>query len=495
MMRSMFSAVSGLRAHQTKMDVIGNNIANVNTIGFKGSRMTFQEVMNQTIQGASAARDGRGGTNPQQVGLGIDVAAMDTFHIQGTVERTEYMTDVMISGNGFFIVSDDANALNQYYTRAGSFSLDASGNLVTPDGFKVLGFRADEEGVLQPNLSGLVISKSATFNPMATDRVTMKGNLDAGTKRFALPADGALVANLAGFNGNQEALDAAGGPNEGMVYRAVLKDPDAAYQPNPNEDNYNPVVYQINQEFTDSVARETSYEVFDGLGGIHRIKQAYIRIEDDADGNSQFRVETFYLDKDGNMIHATGQADDPLTAPQNNILTFDAKGKLIAGQSMQLRIGEGLTNGAEATTFTLSHRDLTMFASSSTAHADETNGFPLGTLDDFTIAPTGEITGIFSNGERKLLGQIRLANFRNPAGLEKIGSNMYRATSNSGIPIEDNPGVGGLGTLSAGSLEMSNVDLSREIVTMIATQRGFQSNSRIITTSDEMLQEVVNMKR
>ncbi|AKL95476.1 flagellar hook protein FlgE [Clostridium aceticum] len=472
MMRSMFSAVSGLRVHQARMDVIGNNIANVNTIGFKGSRMTFQEVMSQTIKGASSARDGRGGTNPQQVGLGIDVAAMDTFHIQGTMERTDYMTDVMISGDGFFIVSDDADFLNHYYTRAGSFTLDADGTLLTPDGLKVLGFRANQEGILQPNLSDLAISKSATFDPMATSRIGMQGNLDSKTKRVDLD-DVLAVAGL--------------GVDDDAVYKAVLKDPEAPAGPD------NPVIYQLNPEYTDMVARETTYEVFDGLGGIHRIKQVYIRIEDDDDDNSRFQIETFYLNKDGGMIHATAGADMP--APGNNILTFDARGKLIDPQPMQLTIGAGLTNGAGQTTFTVDNRNLSMFASSSTAHASEKNGFPLGTLEDFSIAPTGEITGIFSNGERKLLGQIRLANFRNPAGLEKVGSNMYRATSNSGMPMEDNPGVGGLGTLSPGNLEMSNVDLSREIVTMIATQRGFQSNSRIITTSDEMLQEIVNLKR
>src|SRR5690554_3747279 len=169
MMRSMFSAVSSLKAHQLRMDVIGNNIANVNTVGFKGSRVTFQEVFSQTLRGAGRPQEGgRGGTNPQQVGLGINVASMDTFHIRGAVERTDYNTDLMINGDGFFIVSDTAEGANKSYTRAGNFGLDTDGNLITPDGYYVLGYQA-KDGIFSEELTGLKISKSITSPPKATD--------------------------------------------------------------------------------------------------------------------------------------------------------------------------------------------------------------------------------------------------------------------------------------------------------------------------------------
>ena len=180
MMRSMYSAVSSLRSHQLKMDVIGNNIANVNTVGFKGSRVTFQEVFNQTLRGAGRPQEnGRGGTNPQQVGLGTNVSSMDTFHMRGSVESTGYNTDLMINGDGFFIVSDTKSGLNRSYTRAGNFCVDEGGNLLTPDGFYVLGYRCDENGNIQENLEGLKISKAETSPPKATDKAEFEGNIDS----------------------------------------------------------------------------------------------------------------------------------------------------------------------------------------------------------------------------------------------------------------------------------------------------------------------------
>ncbi|KAB3531380.1 flagellar hook protein FlgE [Alkaliphilus serpentinus] len=458
MMRSMFSAVSGLRAHQTRMDVIGNNIANVNTVGFKGSRVTFQEVFSQTLRGAGSPQDGRGGTNPQQVGLGINVASMDTFHIRGAVERTDYNTDLMVNGDGFFIVADDPNFLNRSYTRGGNFALDEAGNLVTADGYRVLGYMADENGVLKSNLEGLQISKAVTFDAQVTANVNFEGNLNSETDILADPAK--TVGN-----------------DDTFVYRL------------------NGAKYEINPLFEETVARETSFQVYDNLGGIHQIKQAYIKVPGAAGppAVSQYAVETFYVNEDGSMIRAAATGN--LVGTPGHTIQFDNNGKLVGGTNAVFTVGEGLTNGAGAFTFDVDFSKLTMFANTSTASATKIDGYKQGTLDDFTIASTGEIMGIFNNGQRRVLGQIALANFKNPAGLEKTASNMYRTTSNSGQAITGVPGSGGFGNLNPGALEMSNVDLSREFTNMITTQRGFQANSRIITTSDEMLQEVVNMKR
>lgn len=459
-MRSMFSAVSGLRAHQTRMDVIGNNIANVNTVGFKGSRVTFQEVFSQTLRGAGSPQAGKGGTNPQQVGLGINIASMDTFHIRGAVERTDYNTDLMVNGDGFFVVADDPNYLNRSYTRAGNFALDQAGNLVTADGYKVLGYRADANGVLQSNMEGLQVSKATTFDAKITENVGFEGNLNSETvttTTYTTPPAGTVGAD-ATFVYMEKAL------------------PSGA------------TAYEINPLYEDSVARETTYEVYDNLGGIHRIKQAFIKT---SDAPSTFTVESFYINADGSMYHAgAGDFSGAAAAVQ-----FDLNGKVSSPTTLNLVIGAPLTNGAGPVNFEIDYNNLTMFANTSTASATSIDGFKQGTLDDFTIASTGEIMGVFDNGQRKLLGQIALANFKNPAGLEKTASNMYRNTSNSGQAIVGVPGSGGFGNLNPGALEMSNVDLSREFTNMITTQRGFQANSRIITTSDEMLQEVVNMKR
>lgn len=446
MMRSMFSAVSGLRAHQTRMDVIGNNIANVNTVGFKGSRVTFQEVFSQTIKGAGSPQDGRGGTNPQQIGLGIDVSSMDTFHIRGAVERTDYNTDLMINGEGFFIVADDANFLNHSYTRAGNFAIDEAGNLVTAEGYRVLGYMADENGVVQSTLGGLIISKSTTFDPQQTTEVTFEGNLNSETEVYSGTA-------LVGADSTD----------------------DAVYVPNATGG------YVVNPDYEDTIARETSYQVYDSLGGIHQIKQAFIKT-----GETTYTVVTFYVDKDGSMSTAAGNVN----------LVFGANGRLTgAVDSMNITIEEDLTNGAGEFSFDVDFSKLKMAANKSTASAQHIDGYKQGTLADFTIAPSGEIVGVFDNDQKRVLGQVAMANFKNPAGLEKTGGNLYRSTSNSGQAIVGAPGSGGFGMLNPGALEMSNVDLSKEFTYMITTQRGFQANSRIITTSDEMLQEVVNMKR
>lgn len=467
MMRSMFTAVSGLRAHQTRMDVIGNNIANVNTVGFKGTRVTFQEVFSQTIKGAGSPQNGRGGTNPQQIGLGINVASMDTFHVRGASERTDYNTDLMINGDGFFIVSDDPNFLSHSYTRAGNFALDEAGNLVTAEGYRVLGYMADENGVLKSNLEGLVISKATTFDAKATSSLRFEGNLNSETKSVSsIQPDSEQPANTGiGANGDN------------AIYLQKTVD--------------GKTVYEINSKYEDYVARETTYQVYDKLGGIHQIKQVYIKKTDNT-----FDVLTFHIDNAGNMtLGGTGTNAGDITAGTVT-LTFGADGKLTGTtNSLEVTVGAGFTNGAGPLTFEVDFSKLTMFANTSTASAQDIDGYKQGTLKDFTIAPSGEIRGIFDNGMERTLGRIALANFKNPAGLEKTQSNLYRSTANSGQAIIGTPGAGGFGQLNPGTLEMSNVDLSKEFTNMITTQRGFQANSRIITTSDEMLQELVNLKR
>ncbi|MCC5909801.1 MAG: flagellar hook protein FlgE [Clostridiaceae bacterium] len=471
MMRSMFSAVSGLRSHQLRMDAIGNNIANVNTVGYKGTRVTFQEVFSQTISGAGSPQEGRGGTNPQQVGLGMTIASMDTIHTRGAIETTDVNTDLMIDGNGFFMVSGDPNFLERSYTRAGMFTEDAVGNLVTPDGLKVLGYQADHNGVLGTNIEGLKIPKDEAYPAEVTKNVRMSGNLNSETKIMDEldPAPGARVAENA--------------------------DDDAVYLMRKREVNGEPITYyELNSEYKDAVARETTFEVYDPLGGIHEIKQVFIKIEDPA-GNSQFAVETFYIEPNGNMIHA-GPEDVSIENGNDVTLGFNTAGELTDDtRAMRLSIPDRLTNGAGEFEFEINYSNLTMFANSSSVSAREVDGYKQGTLVDFTIANTGEITGYFDNGQMRVLGQVALANFSNPAGLEKTGSNLYRASNNSGRAVVGTPGKDGLGVIRAGSLEMSNVDLSREFSNMITTQRGFQANSRVITTSDEMIQEVVNMKR
>ena len=465
MMRSMFSAVSGLKAHQLRMDVIGNNIANVNTVGFKGSRVTFQEVFSQTLRGGGAPQAGRGGTNPQQVGLGMNVSSMDTFHIRGAVETTDYNTDLMINGDGFFIVSDDAAFLNRSYTRAGSFMIDEEGNLATPDGMKVLGYMYNPETErMGTTLEGLQVSRGITFPANSTGVPITEDGEEGTVIPEGVKFDGNLNADVKPCTEEIEIVDGVGPRLDD------LKDEDRK----------------------SAIARDTTFTVYDELGGSHEVRLAFVKTE-----KNEYTL--YIVDKDR-------IADVPANESPH-VIEFDSNGKIkseedsdgdaspIMTLSISPKDGDLLPNGARGFTFKIDFSELTQFANESDASAYHISGYKQGGLLDFAVDSNGVITGYFSNGQMRPIGQVALANFRNPAGLEKTGNNLYRTSPNSGEPMIGYPGTGGRGALNPGALEMSNVDLSREFTNMITTQRGFQANSRIITTSDEMLQEVVNMKR
>lgn len=462
-MRSMYSGVSGLRVHQNKMDVIGNNIANVNTVGYKKGQMTFQEVFSQVIRGASAPSGGKGGTNPQQVGLGVNIGSINTIHTKGPAQRTDNPTDLMIDGEGFFIVSDDTNFGNRFYTRAGNFSLDRDGNLVTPDGYKVLGYQADKDGNITEEVGGIVVNRSETVAPFATTKMEIRGNLDA---RIA----------------------------KGEKYT------------------------------TDTV-------IHDSLGNSYIVRYKFTKGTKDGEKNTTWTmsVDRIIEQSTGNYVEFTEENEGDSPIDGNKIeLVFDSKGKLvtIGGTELEAATKENnvfLTNLNDikfnkdknndpitetvspagnlndVVVFDFEDKDnllkLTQYANDMDAKPYTKDGNTSGVLNGFAIDASGVVEGIFTNGERKALGQIMLAKFDNSMGLQKLGNNFFIDTRNSGEPQLGRADSSGYGAIAPGTLEMSNVDLSMEFTEMITTQRGFQANSRIITTSDEMLQELVNMKR
>lgn len=433
MMRSLFSGVSGLRVHQTKMDVIANNISNVNTTGFKSSRVTFAEIFAQTINGASASNNttGRGGVNPMQIGLGASVASIDLSMTAGAAQRTDNPYDLMIQGDGFFVVGDDSG---QYFTRAGAFSVDESGNFVNSSGLKLYGWeRKLDDNRLYTTPKGAVVPLSITADkrksdPASTTKVEFESNLN--------PMDKTHTCSMA---------------------------------------------------FYDSL-------------GYSYVTNVTFDFDQTAAGNDS-SIWKFTIDP---KMHRDGYPDDVinLTGNLTGQLEFDVNGKLVNPQSVNLTILQGgitpaSTFGDENGVITIDFSTLTQFGElPSNASCKTVNGHESGTLKDVTIGTDGKITGRYTNGDMVLLGQIAVARFKNPAGLEKVGDNLYVPTANSG---EFN-GVGeevqeSGGKIMGGVLEMSNVDLSQEFTEMITTQRGFQANSRIITTSDDMLQELVNLKR
>ncbi len=392
MLRSMYSGISGMKNFQTKLDVIGNNIANVNTYGFKKGRVTFQDTMNQTISGASAAGENRGGKNPMQVGLGSTLATIDTIHTQSSLQTTGRSLDLAINGDGYFVVKQGDQ---QMYSRAGNFYLDDNGTLVNGDGLKVQSY---ENGVL----NDIVVNVNATLPALPTNRVFLDGNL---------PDPNTLASNATGSVQQVKVIDQTG-------TEQVL---DVQFQ--PNGANWQLTI--TNQETSASTTIPLNYAA-----------------------NNYSTTATFNLNQVG---------------LSNTPVTFDFTDLVRSGDS------------------------------TITAMANP-NGNLEGSLESFSIGSLGEINGVYSNGQIRTLGNLALAKFSNPSGLTKAGGNMFQESVNSGVANINVAGEG-RGTLASGALEMSNVDLSEEFTEMITAQRGFQANTRIISTSDEILQELVNLKR
>ncbi|WP_062204819.1 flagellar hook protein FlgE [Demequina salsinemoris] len=401
MLRSLFAGISGLRAHQTMLDVTGNNIANVNTAGFKSSSVQFQDTLSQVLTNAGAATATAGGTNPAQIGLGVKVAGISTNFQQGAAQLTNVSTDMMISGDGFFVVDKGGEEM---YSRAGAFSFDSLGRLVTPDGGFVQGWAADATGAVDTNaaLTDLTLPVSTLMGAAATTTASFEGNL---------PTDAAVG---------------------------------------------------------DVLTRQI--DVYDAAGGSHALTVQFTRTAAGWD-------------------IAADVADT--TASGTGSITFNTDGSI---NTVTLpTLAADATVGTSAITLDLN--SLTGYAELETLAASDQDGQSAGSLQSFTVNADGTVMGSFSNGLKQAVGQIALASFTNPSGLSKSGNSLYSTTVNSGDPQIGTAGSGGRGTLTSGSLEMSNVDLSAEFTNLIVAQRGFQANSRIITTSDSVLEELVNLKR
>lgn len=403
MLRSLSTAVSGLRGHQIKLDVIGNNIANVNTVAFKKSQARFEDLLSQTMQGATAPAV-RGGINPSQVGMGMRVSSILGNNYQGPVQNTDRETDLAIEGAGYFIVSDGQQ---NYYTRDGSFSRDGSGHLVNINGLRLMGW-AGTAGSAAAELTSLHIPLGEQAEARATSQIDFAGNLDLQT--------------------------GAG----------------------------------------DSYSREQY--VYDSLGRCHYIEFVFTRSAD-GDEVNRWSYEAFV---DGGSI-GSGE------------LFFAGNGKVSRVEVEEPALYEPA--GADVMEIGLNFQDVTQLAGPSNLLVRGQDGFAAGELVSFEIGRDGAVTGIYSNGMVENIGQIALAYFVNPEGLAKEGGNLHQVTANSGEARMGLPGTEGRGVIRSSALEMSNADIAVEFTELITTSRAFQANTRVITTSDEILMEVINMKR
>jgi flagellar hook protein FlgE len=425
MIQALLAGVASIKAQQMRMNVIGNNLANVNTTAFKGSRITFQDMLAQTLRGATRPNASSGGTNPVQFGLGVQVGGTDTNNEQGSLNATNRPTDMAIQGSGYFMVS---NSNRIAYTRDGAFDLDAVGQLVQRStGERLIGWTADPFGVIDttqpitPN-SSLTIPLGALNAVQVTSRVNFAGNLSGS----ASPTEE--------WNTTVRVYDTLGGPHDISVRFFNRQDPPVGAPPS-------------------GAVSSWQWEATEG----------------------------------GNPIGDwTGAGNEPLY--------FDSNG-MILNPAVFGNVTVPASTGSAAFPVQLNFERISQLKTDTQVQASDQNGFPPGSLNGFSIGVDGTITGLFTNGLTRTLGQIAMAIFPNPGGLERLGNNLWRQTDNSGVSVIGAPKTGGRGGINSGFLEQSNIDIGAEFTDLIVTQRGFQANTRVVTTVDEMLQELLNMKR
>lgn len=568
MMRSLYSGVAGLKTHQTRMDVIGNNIANVNTTAYKSSSMTFSELMSQTTQKASGANatTGVGGTNAKQIGLGVKAGAINTaITTQGSAQSTGNPFDIMITGDNFFVVS---NGSENFFTRDGSFYVDGAGNLaMTSTGYNVMGWGVDETtgNIKQDTVTALRIMSAAnmTYPPEATTKANISGILDENDKdvtsangktvnlnffdargysytaKFTFKQSGGDKTNEYSMELNK-ILDSTGAEidisklkfgnrsQQKMETKVtlntdaykwdgkVLKTKDGTTEVANLADIFNQdgslitpqddAAAQKQQKALDAIAKAYGYE-----GSTDEFLNLYITSTTNKDkqltiqdllGNMMAGKTTDVLPADGSAITMEGRYFEGTTVVFNK-----DTGKLesVGGSTTNLNVNAAFSAlGGNFSDVTIDLSECTNYDNKGTSTIGATSGDldglgtgrRLGDMIGVFIQKDGMIYASYDNGMTKLLGQIATAAFANASGLEKEGDNLYSATLNSG----EFDGIGvditaGGGYMSPGQLEMSNVDLSSEFTEMITTQRGFQANSRIITVSDTLLEELTNLKR
>lgn len=431
MLSSLYTGVSGMSANGTSLSVTADNISNLNTVGFKKSTIAFGDVLSQTISGS------------MQVGRGVLISDITPLFTQGSLETTENVLDLAIDGEGFFVVTDGST---QYYTRAGQFTLDEDGRIVNSDGLVLQGYVVDSSGNISGTIGDLEVS-GAMSGAKSTEKAEIAVNLDseATVPSAAFTLDG---------NGD-----------------GTIDDPK----------NYN---------------SSTTVTLYDSQGGDHQVTLYFVKTAENA-----WEVHYVYADPAN-----PGELAESATGAQ--ALTFGEGGALTddnSGTAIEFDFGTAVTNpqsvyfnygtGTGEATAGDGMDGTTQYASDFSVINVTQDGYSAGSLKNITISEDGTITGFFTNGQTKEIGQVALARFISSSNLIREGRNLYTAYSTSGQALIGLPETSGLGRLLSNTLELSNVDLAEEFVNMITAQRGFQANSKVITTTDELLQELVNLKR
>ncbi len=578
-MRALYSGITGLEGSQTEMDVIGNNIANSNTVGFKASRVTFATALSQLMSAARAPQGNLGGVNPVSVGLGTEIASIDQLMSQGSFQNTGKKTDLAIQGDGFFVVNGGNG--NYYYTRAGNFSLDQNGTLVQAGtGYDVMGWQAitDSSGNRHVNtnapISPIQISANTTMNANATTSMTLGGNIDSSsgiqpttitvtdnsgnqyTVQFTFspstsnfnPFSATRTYNWTATIVNAPTGDKIGAPITGQItldqYGNVTSDNGQDLYINKSGTSGTtlslstasstttvsgtaislPTAGPISFSEADNTANTvtaaytnpvytTSTQIYDSLGNPYTVYIDFTNlgtVSGSGTSTSWGTGTNTAWSWDARLANGTpvNLTTSSGSASGNNfgVIEFNSSGRMVGNfalnSSNQLFTSNAPTgisfapsDGASTVTAQIDFTALSDLAGSSSATIANQNGNAQGILQSFALNQNGQIIGTFSNGLTDTLGQVALADFNNPAGLNAVGNSLYSTSANSGLPQVGIAGTGGRGTFIPGALEMSNVDLAQEFTNMIVAERSFDADSRIITTADAMLSQLISMKQ
>ena len=543
LINSLFSGVSGLRNHQVMLDVVGNNIANVNSIGYKASRVTFADAFSDILRYGSNPSDAVGGTNTFQLGLGMKVNSIDRNWTQGTFERTGIITDLALQGDALFVLKSNGEKV---YSRAGNFVFDADGYLVNPqNGAIVQGKVATSDGVIPPgnNLEDIQIDTQMKLPAVATSEITWGGNLKSSstlTRSENYVENGNINSSISigdsvsesntvyddwgreytltvtyektatdAYDMTYELTDSDGNSIVGPSTHSVTFDADGnmdTIDGNPAAPitiqdtdlgiNFDFDPTEVTQEASasnlgstvddnrESTLVSSTITVYDSLGNSHELTVKFTKV---AENQWYWKVDVGAEDgtitnNSGTITFGTDGTISTLTPSQPSIYFTPSGGA--SGQYIDLNFG---TTGE--------FDGITQTSDDSVVSALSQDGSPVANLSNINIDQYGNIVGVFSNGNTQKLAQLLLAKFPNRNALVSIGDNMYTIAGNTGDPVIGSAGASLGTTIESGALEQSNVDLSAEFTNMIVAQRGYQANARVITVSDTMLQEVTNLVR
>jgi flagellar hook protein FlgE len=426
-LNGMYTGVSGIIAEGEALSVVGDNIANTNTVGFKQQRANFEDMLGHSITAGAGLP-----------GSGVHMAGVQQLFTQGSLSNTGVATDVALSGEGFFVVNGTVDGVSStFYTRAGQLKVDANGFLTDPSGLNVQGYPASPDGTMSPALTSLQVPTSA-ISPKPTNSMTVTANLDANATIPTAAWDATTPTTTSNFSTSVTAYDSLGNAHPLDVY------------------------------FVKTAANSWDYHVV-APGG-------------DTGGTPGTNLEV----GTGTLSFTTDGALDSLNTTTPIAIDFNGA---TAGQAIAVNFGNGIAGGGSGLD------GITQFSGGSSVSSQSQDGYASGDLAGITIDGQGVVRGAYSNGQKLAIGQLTIAKFRSNEGLGRAGHNLWIATRDSGAAALGTAGSGGRGAVSSGALEQSNVDLAHQFVDLIAHQRAFQADSKTITTADEMLQELVNLKR